>query len=222
MGGSAEVVFGRGANRLGTKRELFQDATLAGVAAEDFSLVLTLLRDEGSIRRRPDRRRHARQKAFGLETGGTGVVRGKLEEWKSISEQATRGMDGGCRGIVIGMSSLVRMREDRGGAHALKNVDEGEGNVSDLEARLLIGPFETQIPRAGCTGYLERVFKFAPANGGVLLPGAAAGVANVIARTWRSVSSVYNGGEIKRGELGREANCLIVGMRSDDNDSAGH
>lgn len=150
------------------------------------------------------------------------MIRGKLEERESISKQAAPGMDGGCRGIVIGMSSFVRMRKDRGGAYALKNVDEREGDISDIEARPLIGPFETQIPGAGCTGYLERVFKFATANGCVLLPSVAAGVANVIARTWRSVSSVYNGGEIKRRELGREANCLIVGMRSDDNDSAGH
>lgn len=222
MGGSAEVVFGRGANRLGMKRELFEDATLAGVALEDFSLVFALLGGEGWNRRRHDRRRRVGQKTFGFEAGWTGMIRGKLEQREVISKKPMRGMDGGRRGVVIRMSSFVRMRKDRSGPYALKNLDEIEGNFADMKARPLIGPFQTEIPRAGGTGYFERTAKFKPAKSRVFLPGATAGIANVIAGTWRAVSNVYNGGEFKPGEPGREANRLIVGMRSDDNDSAGH
>lgn len=71
MGSLVEVVFGRGANRLGTKRELFEDAALAGVAVEDLSLVFALLGtkdaiDDGSVA--------VLQKRFGFEAGGTGMI----------------------------------------------------------------------------------------------------------------------------------------------------
>lgn len=133
-----------------------------------------------------------------------------------------RGMDGCCRGVVIRMSSFVRMRKDRGRPYALKNPNECKGDFWEMKARLLIWVIETRIPRTGCAGYFERAVKFAPAESGVLLPSATAGIANVIPGTWRPVSNVYNGGEFQRGEPGRETNRLIVGMRSDDNDSAGH
>lgn len=230
MGWPAEIVFGRGANRFGPKRELIENATLAGIASEDLSLVVTLLRSEGAIenrragpiRRRQDRRHHVFQKTFRLEARRTGVVRGKLEQREGISEQSGRGMDGGCGCVMVRMSSFVRMGEDHGGPNALKNVDEREGDTGNMKARLLIGPFETKILRARYGGYFERPVKFAPAKGGVRLPGVAAGIANVIARTGGAVSHVYDGGEIKPGELSGETNDLIVGMRSDDNGSTGH
>lgn len=150
------------------------------------------------------------------------MIRGKLEEREVLSKQPMRGMDGGCSGVVIGMSSFVRMRKDRGWPYALKELDELQGNFADMKARLLIGPFQTEILGAGGTGNFERPAKFEPAKSGVFLPGATAGIANVIAGTWRAVSNVYNGGEFKPGKLNSETDCLIVRMRSDDNDSAGH
>ena len=158
----------------------------------------------------------------GNETAIAAVIERHLDDGRRGGDEPTRGMDGECGGVVVGVAAFIGMREHGRRLFRAQQIGEAPRQTGKVPPGLLVGDAETEPAQPRGVAGAQRRRQLRLSRRSVIRDAGKAVIARIVPVARRAVGDMHEQRVVEAAELRAEADRLVVGMRDNDHDAVRH